>query len=387
MGRSPTDWDEAAYLILSQRITWTFQNYSTRGTEIDRLMEKGLYSSPVFHHPPLVPYLIKIFSCFFNVVTAAKIVNFIFIIPSILLVFGIASKFTDFKGALTAVMLWTLCPVFNLESSLVHLDVPLAVFVLAGIYLFLTHQETGSKGRLLASALFFALAMLTKYTSTIYIFIPLAMIAACKESRRDKRTVYAFLAILTLGFLWWLYILAQFGSLTPTEFLGVSGHRFESPYLKSISMRHWYYPWAIFIILCPMAILYFIGGLAHTVKVFHGRTGILSSRPDVSMLFIINLASLACVIVFNIANAFTNGYWIMRHNMPMFPIIYITIGCISSTILDKKNEIVSAYLAMILFITVVSMSMSSFLTLSNIAQLRPIPAILFWIPGIKSLFI
>lgn len=387
MGSTPTDVDEMAYLLLSQNISWTFQNYSTRGSVIDRAMGKNLYSSPVFHHPPLVPYLIKIFSCFFNVVTAAKIVNFLFIIPSILLVFGIASKFTDFKGALVAVMLWSLCPVFNLESSLVHLDVPLTVLLLAGIYLFLTHKVTKSKGQLLAAAFFFALAMLTKYTSTIYIIIPLAMIAADKESRRDKGTVYAFLAILALGFLWWFYIFMQFGSLVPTEFMGISGPRFESPYLKSISRRQWYYPWVIFLSLCPLAILYIVGGLAHIGKLFHGKTGIFSSRPDVSLLFIISLASLACVVLFNIANAFTNGYWIMRHNMPMFPIIYITLGYIVSALLDKKNEIVTAYLVMLLFITGVFMSMSSFLTLSNITQLRPIPSILFWIPGLKSLFI
>ena len=52
MGRMPTDYDEGVYLVLSQKMSWTIQDYSTSGTEIDSVLGKSVYSAPVFHHPP-----------------------------------------------------------------------------------------------------------------------------------------------------------------------------------------------------------------------------------------------------------------------------------------------------------------------------------------------
>src|SRR3989304_8202714 len=56
------DWDEAVYLYLSEHMTWYFTQYTTQGSFIDNALPQGAYSSPVFHNPPLIPYLIKLLS-------------------------------------------------------------------------------------------------------------------------------------------------------------------------------------------------------------------------------------------------------------------------------------------------------------------------------------
>src|SRR3990172_8100515 len=95
------DWDEAVYLYLSEHMTWYFSQYTTQGSFIDNALPQGVYSSPVFHHPPLIPYLIKLFS-FAGAPAGGKILNFILYGLSLYLVFVIGQKLSDLKGALLA---------------------------------------------------------------------------------------------------------------------------------------------------------------------------------------------------------------------------------------------------------------------------------------------
>src|SRR3989304_8934961 len=99
------DWDEAVYLYLSEHMTWYFSQYTTQGSFIDNALPQGVYSSPVFHHPPLIPYIIKILS-FAGATAGGKILNFIFYGISLILVFAIAKRLSDLKGGLVALALW-----------------------------------------------------------------------------------------------------------------------------------------------------------------------------------------------------------------------------------------------------------------------------------------
>ncbi len=134
------DWDEAVYLYLSEHMTWYFTQYTTQGSFIDNALPQGVYSSPVFHHPPMIPYLIKLLS-FAGAPAGGKILNFSLYGLSLYLVFAIGQKLSDFKGALVALTLWVICPIFNLEARLVHLDFPCTVLILAGLWFYLKSQE------------------------------------------------------------------------------------------------------------------------------------------------------------------------------------------------------------------------------------------------------
>src|SRR4030066_323584 len=183
------DWDESVYLYLSEHMTWYLTQYTTQGSFIDNALPQGVYSSPVFHHPPLIPYLIKILS-FAGPHTGGKILNFIFYGLSLFLVFDIAKRLSDIKGALLSLALWVVCPIFNLEAKIVHLDFPSTALILTGFWFYLKSQERlPAKKYLVLSGLAFALAMLTKYTAPLYIFVAVLLFISGKDRIFDKRSL------------------------------------------------------------------------------------------------------------------------------------------------------------------------------------------------------
>jgi 4-amino-4-deoxy-L-arabinose transferase-like glycosyltransferase len=387
MDRAPTDWDEGVLLHLSQNMTWTFGDYNTKGSVFAEKLSRNLYRASVFHHPPLVPYLIKILSIPFAPNVAAKILNVLFSLISFLLVFFISRELFDEWAAILATFFWTVCPIFNLESALVHLDLPLTVFVLAGIFFYIAYdKDRARKSRLYLSGGMFALAMLTKYTAPAFILVPFCLVFTNRENFKDKRGTIIFLLITSLGFLWWITILIRFGSLVPAEFVGIGKKGFTTPYLDSINKRQWYHVWLYFLCICPVFALYIVVGVRRLFQILFGKIAYFELEQQERNIFIINLSSIGCVIAFNVANAFTNGFWIMRHYMPFFPIIYITTSWFLVELLERRNRATFSYLLVLLFITFVSMSVSTFLTILNITQLRPIPPIFFWVPKWQSLF-
>ena len=88
---------------------------------------------------------------------------------------------------------------------------------------------------------------------------------------------------------------------------------------------------------------------------------------------------LLAVILFSFVNALTNGYWILRHIMPIFPIIYITIGWLISNLCDRGNRVFNAYLIPFVLMTLIIMISSTFATTANVRNLKVIPILLFWV--------
>jgi 4-amino-4-deoxy-L-arabinose transferase-like glycosyltransferase len=380
------DWDEVVYLYLSEHMGWLLSHYTLQGSFISQTLTHNVYHAEVFSHPPLVPYLIKILSLAFTPLLAAKVINLGFVFLSFFLVYRIAMHLSNLTGALLAIFLWAICPIFNLESNLVHLDFPLAVFMLLGVWLFLHFRSHPDKKYFLyLSASAFVGAMLTKYTGPIYVLVPLGLCATCQRVREDKQTLMIFLSILLAGFAWWLYVLFIYGSLIPHDFIGYKdGKIFSTPYLKSISNRTWYDLWIYFAAICPLFFVYLAAAGGYIMKRLKAPGSFFVDSADTRILVIMNGAVIACVAVFSVINAFSNGYWVMRHILPIYPIIYITIGCIVSRLFARKDKILNAYLLVLIVINMFFMSTSTILTMLNPAGLKPLPALYFWIPGLST---
>ena len=373
------DWDEAVYLYLSEHMTWYFSQYTTQGSFIDNALPQGVYSSPVFHHPPLIPYLIKILS-FTGPHAGSKILNFVLYVLSLFFVFDIAKRLSDLKGALLALALWVVCPIFNLEAKIVHLDFPSTVLILAGFWFYLKSRERLPERKYLAlSGLAFALAMLTKYTAPVYVLVAVSLFISGKESNFDKRSLISFGVPLLFGFSWWLYILLRFGNLAPPEFTGGPSTANLTPYLKTISERGWYDIWIYFLAICPLFIVYIWGIGKYLVEFVKNCKDYFHWPNDTRILFAASAGMLIAVFLFSLINAFTNGYWIFRHSMPLFPFIYITIGWLVSGLLDRGNRVFNAYLIPFVLFTIVIMTSSTFASMANIQNLKPIPILLFWL--------
>ena len=373
------DWDEEVYLHLSKHITWTLDGYTTRNSHIDRALPQSYYRSPLFHHPPLVPLGIKLFS-FFGYIRGAKLLNLILWGASILLVYAIACKFTDIKGAILAVVLWVICPILNLEARLIHLDFPLTVLTLLGLWLFLKYQDEDSKPIYPAgSGVAFALAMLTKYTGPLLVALPAALFLAGRKRPGDWKAHAVYLGTISCGFLWWLYIYVRFGSIIPPGFGGGSLNNHVTPYLNSISKRQWFDLWIYFLAICPLFLLY-LGAVFKTLFDIIDRRKLLPVfTKRTRILIAANAGAWTFVFLFTLINSQTNGYWVFRHIMPAFPIIYITLGVICSRILDRNRETANAFLIVCVLFTLMAMISSTAVTGLKIDNLKPIPISLYWL--------
>jgi hypothetical protein len=56
--------DELVYYVLSQRMGWDLSNYTTKDDPRVNDLPYTIYRGPVFHHPPLLPFVLKVGSQF-----------------------------------------------------------------------------------------------------------------------------------------------------------------------------------------------------------------------------------------------------------------------------------------------------------------------------------
>lgn len=373
------DWDEEIYLHLSKHLTWTLDGYSTRNSHIDRALPQSYYRSPLYHHPPLVPIGIKLLS-FIGYIAAAKLINLILWGVSLFLVYEIACKFTDLKGAILALILWVTCPIVNLEARLIHLDFPSTVLILLGFWFFLKYLEQFPKYRYLVwSGVAFSFAMLTKYTGPLLVVLPVFLCIANRNLFKDCKAWIIYGATLSFGFIWWLYIYLRFGSIIPPGFGGNDINRHVTPYLNSISKRQWYDLWIYFLAICPLFLIYLVR-FGKTLLDAIGRQKILPDFPNgIQTLVAANIGIWAFVLMFSLINSQTNGYWVFRHIMPVFPFIYISLGVICSRILDREQEMINSFLIVCVLFTLVTMISSTAVTGLEVRNMKPIPVLLYWL--------
>ncbi len=372
------DWDEEVYLHLSQQMTWTLDNYTTQNSHIDRELPQAYYRSPLFHHPPLVPLGIKLLS-FIGFVTGAKILNLTIWAISIFLVYAITKHFSDLKGAALALALWLICPIVNLEARLIHLDFPSTVLTLLGFWLFLRYREQFPRLRWLVwSGIAFSLAMLTKYTAPLLVVVPFFLFIYHRQQIRDWKAWATYGTTIAFGFSWWLYVFIKFGSMMPPGFSYGVASPSVTPYLKSISQRNWYDLWIYFIAICPLFGIYLYGLGKGAIELAIGRRTSVGEEDSTRLILVANLGIWIFVLLFSFINAQTNGFWMFRHIMPVFPFVYISIGVICSRLLDRKQAMANSFLVAFIFFTFVTMAASTALTGIETRNLKPIPISLYW---------
>jgi len=296
------DWDEEVYLHLSKQMTWNLEGYTTQNSYIDRQLPQGYYQSPLFHHPPLVPLGIKLLS-FAGFLVGAKILNLILWCTSIFLIFAIASKVTDLKGTVLALVLWVICPMVNLEARLVHLDFPATVLTLLGFWSFLKYQDQVSRPiYLVGSGIAFALAMLTKYTGPLLVSLPAFLFLANRDRLKDWKAWVIYGATISFGFVWWLYIYLRFGSIIPPGFGGEEINRHVTTYLNSISKRQWYDLWIYFLAICPLFLIYLVGIGKKVFDLIGRRRMFPAISNEIRSLIAANAGIWIFVLIFSLIN-------------------------------------------------------------------------------------
>ncbi len=382
------EWDEAVYLHLSQEMGWDLSGYSTRGSFIDDQLPGAVYSAEIFHHPPLIPYAIKTFSVFMPPFAAGRTMSLALVVVSVYIVFRLALSLSGFKAAMLATAFWVLCPIFNLESNLVHLDFPATLLILAGAWYFWRYMEQGGKRPLFISGALFALAMLTKFTAPVYVLLPLLLALSRKEFYSDRKLALGYFGLVGLGFLWWGAVFAHYGTLLPVDFVGDGTEAVhQSTYMDSMRARSWYHIWMYFAAFFPPVFFYAIHLGGDLLRVSTRREEIYTFADRDRFLLLLNIASLLAVIGFSVANALSNKAWAFRHIMPVFPVIYITTAHVLSRCLEGRGAAVKRATVTLSGATLILMAASTWSTIRNPLNLKVIPVIFYWFPALKPFFV
>jgi hypothetical protein len=199
-----TEGDECVYIALSERMGWDFSNYTVAGIPNAALMPGAVYVAPLFLHPPLLPYVLKLgLAAGVNPVAS----GLLFQLFASLLLYGTMARTAtvvprDPGPRAAAFLLVTACPILLFSGSRLHLDGLMAVFFSCGWLLLVEAMETGSNRLAAGAGLCLAAAMNAKFTSLALLPILPATFAWRRYVRGAPGggTQFAVAAALTVAF-------------------------------------------------------------------------------------------------------------------------------------------------------------------------------------------
>ncbi len=194
------------YLLIKYPLWWDAYVYIGIGKYIYSGGEIGIWESfrPLIH--PLI--LGAFWKLGLSPIFFGKLLDIIFSLADIYLLYLIGRKIFDEKTALLGALLFSLTPIFIMFSGLV-LTEPLAIFFgLLGIYLLVQKDEI-NRGNLFFSGVFLALSFLTKFPQGILFGAVLLALLFKKENLLQKVNSLFFFGlgfgIAVTPYLWFNY--------------------------------------------------------------------------------------------------------------------------------------------------------------------------------------
>jgi len=183
------------YLSFNHSLWWDSHVYIGMGKHIFSQGKIGIWES---FRPLVHPFILGLlWKLRFDTLIVGKILDIIFSLTAIYLVYLVGKKVWDKKVALTAAIIFSLTPIFLLHTGLI-LTEPLAVtFGLLGVYLFLGPRNK-NLFKLFYSGFLLALSFLTKFPQGI-IFGTLFLIIIFRKEIMTKKIKQLF--TFGLGFL------------------------------------------------------------------------------------------------------------------------------------------------------------------------------------------
>ncbi|MFO7870913.1 MAG: glycosyltransferase family 39 protein [Kiritimatiellia bacterium] len=220
--------DEVVYLTLAREMGWDLSHYTTQDDPVVSGFPSSVYSKPLFHHPPLFPYVLKT-----GFLTGTPVLNGLIFqnISFLILLWGMTRTARLFRmtpqETLFLLALTTFCPVLLYSSSKLHLDAACAAWLFTGTVLLLEASRRNSPGLCLGAGLLYAVAMNIKFTAVV-IVPPLA--AACfllvapatsalspaETAARWKCLLAMFLPVVVLGLHHYVRFAIVYGTIDPS---------------------------------------------------------------------------------------------------------------------------------------------------------------------------
>jgi len=230
--RPHVEGDEVVYQTLAQEMNWDFSHYTTMDHPRIREFPSQAYRLPLYFHPPLFPYVLKLGGLLGQPVAVGLLFQLAAMVLLIYSLWRAALRQGVRDASLAVLLLLTLtCPVLNFSTALLHIDGLMAAFLTSGILLFYESTEVSSVKLTVVSALLLALALNTKFNSLIALplvaFVQLAHLwrarsapenhgnAAWRCWKNWRLFMILVAVLLPLGGWHYLRMLGTYGTLFP----------------------------------------------------------------------------------------------------------------------------------------------------------------------------
>lgn len=287
---------------------------------------------------------------FFSIVFSARMIVLALSVFMAVLVFLWSRELFGVKAGLLSLFLFAFAPNIIAHSRLATLDMPLTVFVFASFYFAHVFARSGKMKFLGLSALFIALAALTKYAALV--FFPLLFLFIAFHHRqlsKNKKAVfreknlllyYAFtFAVLVIVLLVLASIVYSFDNYSKPNYFGIiparmlDGFNFIHHWVSSGRQGYLFGEFRDFIpeyFLAAFLMKSTIPFIALLIASFYFFAR--KPEPKAASLLVPALG------FFIIASLFSRFYLGLRYILPCFPFLFVFCGILLS---DKRDKIVS----------------------------------------------
>ncbi|MEO6324739.1 MAG: phospholipid carrier-dependent glycosyltransferase [Thermoanaerobaculia bacterium] len=241
-----TEPDEQVYWQLAGNLVNTGR-YSLQGTEVLKTLSPGMYDKPLFHHPPLFPFLLVPF-VMADAHQAAVMVpwlgHFLAIVAVGLLGFALRREGDDEVAPFLPrywipIVAIALDPILLFLSRRLWMDSLLAGFGGMAAALFLLGLRRKRMGWLAAGGVFLGLATMTKLTGVLLApVLFLLVFFELKEKReRQQAILWGFVPFTLIVAPWFGVFLARYGVLIPGWINPDAWSLQHYPFLRAIANR------------------------------------------------------------------------------------------------------------------------------------------------------
>jgi len=246
-------WDIARPFIGD--LSWNEVYYVTIARNFDRydLLSQYNYGStpyyaslqPVSTSSPLVPWMVYFASKVFGMAEwVARLPMVILGVSALVILYFMARELYGDGIGLGATFIAAIMPGIVFFSRVVHLDGPMTTFGLAAFLTLLFFERRRRWWWLFASALFFALALLAKYTAVLFLpslgWVWMRIVRRGTSQEKGRMWVllgfYFVAAVLPTG----AWVVATLGALSPSGTISASGYSGHLSRLGEWNLHNWY---------------------------------------------------------------------------------------------------------------------------------------------------
>lgn len=366
--------DELVYLSLARNMTWDFNNYTTKDEPGVSDFAQKMYRAPVFIHPPLYPYIIKILGLVGNPVLMGLLLGLFAHVCLFLSLLWLALQLRfDGLGLVFTALFVVFCPIINFSTTRIHIDGLLSLFgVLSVMALIRAMDHLDFRSALLAGVLG-GLTLNTKYSGIFFmpVYLGVCLLALLRKKSNERpafRYVLSYIAVLGIvGLPHYLRILWQYGSLYPMRLLEFEFHPnpFQELILKRSRIR----------MATNLLMIYPIFGLMLFPAFWKWQWRVFKERNETAVfsLAFIALFLPAMVLIFRSEN-----YW-----APFLPFFYLVFGSFFKGVNKQIREVMLLLAVCTVFLCVTT----TFLNVSVFVEnAKVVPSLILFLPPLRQLY-